>query len=217
MSLRWGAALPTSGARTQGSSSVKEQRLRLQPPRPCLSSSPRTRARRPASTHHPLPWVPAPKVLGRAQPRRRSDHPWPRSLICARCPHGGLSVARRPAHTRPALQGQPRTLPMATRLSVASSGPTPPGRETGRGRAAPAPHARQGRSPERLPGCPDPAGPQDPPAPTCRAPQAPGGPCGGSSAPAPCGCPRKACLRQPGQGRGWLRGSGRTAPGPAGS
>ena len=42
----------------RASSSVKEQGLWLQPPRPCLSSSPRMRVRRPASTHHPLPWVP---------------------------------------------------------------------------------------------------------------------------------------------------------------
>lgn len=35
------------------SSSVKEQCLRLQLPGPRLSSSPRTRAWRPTSTHHP--------------------------------------------------------------------------------------------------------------------------------------------------------------------
>ena len=104
----------------------------------------------------------APKVLGRAQPCRRSDHPWPCSLICARYPHGRLSVARRPTHMRPALQGQPRTLPVATSLSEAGSGPTPPGRETAQGQAAPVPHAWQGQSPERLPGCPDPTGPRPP-------------------------------------------------------
>lgn len=41
------------------SSSVKEQRLQLQPPGPRVSSSPRMRVQRPASTHTPAGLGPA--------------------------------------------------------------------------------------------------------------------------------------------------------------
>lgn len=58
-SLRWAAAPPTSGARSRGLQLCGGTRPAAAATRAPLASSPRMRARRPASTHNPAGLGPA--------------------------------------------------------------------------------------------------------------------------------------------------------------